>query len=194
MDSRRLFVLLILAVAGERLYELALSLRNRRRALAQGGVESGQGHYPWMVLVHSLLLIAAPLEVWFLDRRFQPVVGALLFAIVLGTMALRYWAITTLGERWNTRVIVMPAVPAVATGPYRFLRHPNYVAVTLEVAALPLVHSAWLTALVFSALNALLLRVRIAAEERALAAHSSYQDTLGALPRFLPSVPGGPRS
>ena len=194
MDSRLLFLLLILAVAGERLYELVLSLRNGRRAQAQGGVESGQGHYPWLVSVHTLLLIAAPLEVWLLDRRFQPALGGPMFAVVLGTMALRYWAIAALGERWNTRVIVMPGVPAVATGPYRFLRHPNYVAVTLEVAALPLVHTAWITALMFSALNAVLLRVRIVTEERALAAHSSYQETLGDRPRFLPSLPGGPRS
>jgi methyltransferase len=186
MDSRRLFLLVILAVAGERLLELSLSLRNRRRALALGGIESGQGHYPWMVLIHSLLLIAAPLEVFVLDRPFIPALGFTMLALVAGTMALRYWAISALGERWNTRIIVLPGVPAVAGGPYRYLRHPNYLAVVLEVAALPLVHTAWITALVFSALNAMVLRVRIAAEERALGASSAYRETLGGRPGLLP--------
>lgn len=186
MDSHRLFLLLILAIAGERLFELSLSLRNRRRALALGGVESGQGHYPWMVLIHTLLLVAAPLEVFVLNRPFLPALGIPMLALVAGTMALRYWAISALGDRWNTRIIVLPGVPAVAGGPYRYLRHPNYLAVVVEVAALPLVHTAWITALVFSALNAMVLRVRIAAEERALAAGSAYQEVFADRPRFLP--------
>jgi methyltransferase len=186
MASRQFFALLILAVAVERLGELALSQRNRRRALARGAVESGQGHYAVMVVVHTLLLAAAPLEVWFLGRSFWPALGWPMLALVGLTMALRYWAIATLGEHWNTRILVVPGVRAVSHGPYRFLRHPNYVAVTIEVAALPLVHSAWCSALLFSVANALLLAVRIAAEERALAAHSAYQETLGERPRFLP--------
>lgn len=192
MDSRRLFLLLILAVAGERLFELSLSLRNRRRALALGGIESGQGHYPWMVLIHTLLLIAAPLEVFLLNRPFLPALGIPMLALVAGTMALRYWAISALGHRWNTRIIVLPGVPAVAGGPYRYLRHPNYLAVVVEVFALPLVHTAWITALVFSALNTMVLRVRIAAEERALAAGSSYQETFARRPGLLPRL-GSPR-
>lgn len=192
MDSRHLYLLLILAIAGERLSELSLSLRNRRRALALGGVESGQGHYPWMVLIHTLLLIAAPLEVFLLGRPFLPALGIPMLALVASTMALRYWAISALGPRWNTRIIVLPGVPAVAGGPYRYLRHPNYLAVVVEVFALPLVHTAWITALVFSALNALVLRVRIAAEERALAAGSAYQETLGGRPGLLPRW-GSPR-
>ena len=194
MTSPALFTLLILAVAAERLFEVALSERNRRRAIARGGVESGQGHYPFMVLVHTLLLLAAPLEVFLLERTLERPLAIAMLLLVAGTMTLRYWAIASLGDRWNTRIVVEPGVPAVATGPYRFLRHPNYLAVTVEVAALPLVHSAWLTALVFSVLNAWLLRVRIAAEERALALHSNYQATHGDRPRLLPTRLRGMRS
>lgn len=187
MDSRYLYLALIGAVAGERLVELVLSERHRRRALARGGVESGQGHYPWMVLVHTLFLIAAPAEVFLLDRPAIPALAIPMLLLVLATMGLRYWAVVTLGEHWNTRVVVVPGMTAVARGPYRFLRHPNYVAVTVEIAALALVHTAWLTALIFSLANAILLRVRIAAEERALAAHAQYEAVLGARPRFVPS-------
>jgi methyltransferase len=109
-----------------------------------------------------------------------------MLAVVAVAMALRYWAIATLGERWNTRVICLPETPAVTGGPYRFVRHPNYVAVTLEVAALPLVHSAWITAVVFSAASFFLLRNRIRVEEAALRTHADYDRVLGGQPRFLP--------
>jgi methyltransferase len=92
--------------------------------------------------------------------------------LLAGATGLRYWTITTLGERWTTRVLVRPGVPLVTRGPYRWLRHPNYLAVVIEIAALPLVHGAWLTAVIFSVLNAALLMVRIAAENEALGAHA----------------------
>ena len=105
-------------------------------------------------------------------------------------MGLRYWAVHTLGERWNARVIVVPGLPALADlGPYRFVRHPNYVAVIAEFLVLPLLHGAWLTALVFSLANGLLLRTRIRVEERALAEHCGYEAALGQRPRFLPEGP-----
>jgi methyltransferase len=92
-----------------------------------------------------------------------------MLALVLGSQALRWWCISTLGPQWNTRIVIVPSMSAVATGPYRWLRHPNYLAVVVEGAALPLVHTAWITAVVFTVLNALLLRVRIVAEQHALA-------------------------
>jgi methyltransferase len=101
-------------------------------------------------------------------------------------MFLRYWAVATLGERWNTRVLVVPGEPAVTGGPYRYLRHPNYVAVALEMAALPLVHGAWLTALVWSAASAALLARRIPREEAGLARYADYRARLGDRARFLP--------
>ncbi|MFI5098927.1 MAG: isoprenylcysteine carboxyl methyltransferase family protein [Actinomycetes bacterium] len=163
------YLLLILAVGFERLAELRLSTRHARWAFAHGGVETGRAHYPPMVLLHTGLLVAAPVEVWVADRPFLPWLGWPMLAVVLAAQALRWWCIATLGVRWNTRVIVVPGLPLVRTGPYRRFRHPNYVAVVAEGFALPLVHTAWVTALVFTVLNAWLLRVRIRTEDAALA-------------------------
>lgn len=173
MDSEAWYVVLIAAVVIERITELVVSQRNAAWALDQGGVESGGGHYPPMVLLHTGLLAACLIEVFAGDRPFLPALGWTMLMLVLGAQVLRWWCITVLGRRWNTRVIVIPGLSLVAAGPYRWLRHPNYLAVVIEGSALPLVHTAWMTALAFTALNAvLLLRFRIPAEERALASAS----------------------
>lgn len=169
MSSAVLFTVLVGAVALERLAELVVAQRNARWAFARGGRETGAGHYPVMVLLHTGLLVGCLAEVWLADRPFVPALGWPMLALALGSQALRWWCIATLGPRWNTRVIVVPGLPLVARGPYRWLRHPNYVAVVVEGFALPLVHSAWLTAAVFTAANAALLTVRIRTENRALA-------------------------
>lgn len=161
------FTALVLAVGLERLAELVVSNRNARWSLERGGTETGRGHYLPMVLLHTGLLVAAVAEVWLLERPFRWW-GWLALAVVIGAQVLRWWCIATLGRQWNTRVIVVPGAPRVTSGPYRWLRHPNYVAVVLEGAALPLVHSAWLTAVTFTALNAALLAVRLSAENTAL--------------------------
>ncbi|HXT51528.1 MAG TPA: isoprenylcysteine carboxylmethyltransferase family protein [Thermoanaerobaculia bacterium] len=166
--SRPLFLLLIAAVAIERLVELVISRRHERALRARGAVESGGGHYPLMVAVHAALLAGAAAEVLLLDRPFLPRLGWPMLALVAATMTLRYWVIATLGERWTTRVLVLPNAPLVAGGPYRWLRHPNYLAVAVEVFALPLVHTAWLTALVCGAANLAVLALRIRVENAAL--------------------------
>jgi len=193
-DTRVLYTALVGLAAAERLFELRIASRNRQRLLSQGAVEVGAGHYPWMVLLHTAWLVACPLEVWLLGRPFLPVLGAVALAGFLGSMALRYWVIATLGGRWTTRILVLPGSAPVAAGPYRFTRHPNYLAVIVEIAALPLVHSAWLTAVAFSLANALLLRVRIRAEERALTELSTYGAVFAGRPRFLPGGPNGRRT
>lgn len=170
-----LFVLLMVLVAIERLVELMITRRNAARIFARGGVELGRGHYPWMVLLHTTFLIAAPVEVLLLDRPFLPWLGVPMLILVVAAMALRYWAIVSLDGRWSTRVLMVPGETALRRGPYRWVRHPNYVAVVVELVALPLVHTAWLTALIFSAANAWLLRTRIRVEEAALAEHASYR-------------------
>ncbi len=171
MTSAAWFAVLVGAVAVERLVELVISRRHLAAALARGGVESGRGHFPAMVALHTALLLGAVAEVLLLDRPFVPALGWPALAVALACQAGRYWCIATLGEQWNTRVVVVPGLTAVARGPYRWLRHPNYVVVVVEGIALPLVHGAWVTAAVFTAANAvLLLRYRIPAEERALAA------------------------
>ena len=162
------YVVLLLAVAVERMAELRLSLRHARWALDRGGVETGQGHYPWMVLLHTGLLVGCLVEAVAADRPFVPDLGWPMLALVLLAQGLRWWCIGTLRERWNTRVLVVPSLPLVHRGPYSVLRHPNYVAVVVEGFALPLVHAAWITAVVFSVLNCWLLTVRIRCEQQAL--------------------------
>jgi methyltransferase len=163
------YVLLVAAVGVERLAELVVATRNARWAFAHGGVESGHGHYPVMAAMHTAFLVACIAEVAIADRPFLPWLGWPMLALVAASQALRWWCIAILGHQWNTRVIVVPGLPLVSGGPYRWFRHPNYVAVVVEVAALPLVHTAWVTALVFTLANAAILAVRIPVEERALA-------------------------
>ena len=169
--------------AAERGAELALSLRNARRALARGAVEVGRGHYPAMVAVHALFLAACAAEA--LARPEPPPPMALAAAGgALAAQALRWWAVRALGDRWNTRVLVVPGAAPATGGPYRYLRHPNYLAVTVEMACLPLAWGSWRTALLFSAANAVLLAVRIPAEEAALG--EAWRRVFEGRPRLVP--------
>lgn len=189
-DTRVLYTALVVLVALQRLAELALSRRNERRLRSRGAVEAGAGHYPWMVALHAAFLASCVAEPWWLGRPFVPALAGAALAVLLAATGLRVWTLRTLGGRWTTRVLVLPGEPLVAGGPYRYLRHPNYLAVVLEMAALPLVHAAWATAVVFSALNAVLLRVRIRVEERALEEGSAYEaDSAG---RSRSGLEGGP--
>lgn len=167
-----LYVAFVLLTGVERLYELRVSKRNAALAFSRGGIEYGQRHFPFMVALHTGLLLACIAEVLLLGRPFIPVLGWSMLAIALLCQVGRYWIIASLGEQWNTRVIVVPgAKRVVRRGPYRWswLPHPNYVLVAVEGIALPLVHTAWLSAIAFTALNAvLLLGFRIPIENRAL--------------------------
>ena len=160
---------LLVVIMGERLAELVVSQRHATESLRRGGVESGQGHFPVMVALHTALLIGCWVEPLALHRSFVPALAWPALALVVAANALRWWCITTLGQRWSARVIVIPGLPLVTAGPYRWFAHPNYVAVVVEGAALPLVGSAWITAAVFTVLNAALLTVRIRCETRLLA-------------------------
>lgn len=163
------FLVLILLTGGERIVELVLSKRHAAWAFARGGREYGRAHYPFMVVLHTGLLLACLAEVFFGHRPFIPLLGWPMLVIALACQALRYWCIATLGMQWNSRVIVVPGLGRVTGGPYRFLSHPNYVIVIAEGIALPLVQTAWITALAFTVLNAVLLfGFRIPVEEKAL--------------------------
>jgi methyltransferase len=162
------YVALVAAVALERLAELVVSRRNAAWSMQRGGVEFGARHYPVMVALHTGLLVACIVEVLAAGRPFVAALGWTMLVVVAASQGLRWWCIATLGRQWNTRVIVVPGLSRVARGPYQWIRHPNYVAVVAEGAALPLVHTAWVTAAVFTVLNALLLRARIAVEDAAL--------------------------
>ena len=167
--SAILYTAFIALTAVERLLEVRLSKRHAAWSFARGGREVGAGHYPFMVVLHTGFLVACVAEVWLLQRAFLPALGWPMLSVALACQGLRWWVIHTLGPRWNTRVIIVPSLPRVTGGPFRYLNHPNYLAVVTEGLALPLMHSAWITALTFTVLNGLLLRVRIRVEERALA-------------------------
>jgi methyltransferase len=163
------YLILLFAVGVERLAELVLAQRNLAWSRARGGVEIGAGHYPVMVILHLALLVGCVVEVIVMQRPFIPALAWPMLALVVAAQGLRWWCITTLGRQWNTRVVVIPGAPRIDGGPYRWISHPNYVAVAIEGLALPLVHSAWVTALAFTTLNAALLSTRVSVENSALA-------------------------
>jgi methyltransferase len=168
-----LFTGFILLTGCERIVELVVSKRNAHWAFARGGVESGRRHYPAMVALHTGLLVGSVAEVWLLGRPFIDLIGWPAFGVALLCQVGRLWILRSLGHQWNTRIIVVPGMPLSRRGPYRWarLRHPNYLLVAVEGLAIPLVHSAWITAAAFAVLNAvLLIGFRIPAEDRALEA------------------------
>jgi methyltransferase len=162
LDLDGLSVGVLAAVTLQRLGELVYSYRNEYRLRARGAVEHGAGHYPAMVAIHASWLIA----LWWFASALRPN-GAMLIVFVI-LQGLRVWVLATLGPRWTTRILVLPAAPLVARGPYRLLPHPNYAVVTAEIFVLPMAYGLVTLALVFSCLNAAILWVRIRAEDEAL--------------------------
>jgi methyltransferase len=159
-----LTIVILALVTLQRLGELWLSNRNTRALLARGAEEVGASHYPLIVAVHAAWLAA----LWWLAPG-DPV-DALWLAVYVLLQIARIWVLTSLGPRWTTRIIVLPGAPLVKAGPYRFVSHPNYVVVAAEIAVLPLVFGLWPVAVIFSALNAVVLAIRIREENRALSA------------------------
>ena len=157
-------IALLTFVTLQRLVELPIARSNTNRLLAMGGREVGASHYPWIVALHTAWLLTLW---WTAPGRPIDILFLLLFLIV---EAGRIWVLRTLGTRWTTRIIVVPGEILVMAGPYRFVRHPNYLVVIGEIAVLPLVFGLWQVAVVFSLLNAAVLAVRIRAENRALSA------------------------
>lgn len=182
--SHYLYIGFIAAVGIERLFELRLSKKHERIAFAAGGQEYFPRHFVAMSLMHTAFLFACVAEVVLLQRTFNPWIGLPALLLALLAQGLRYWVIATLGSRWNVRIIVVPNFVPVTNGPYRYLRHPNYFGVITEMIVIPLIHGAWITAMVFSALNAMVLFVRIRAEEQALGA--GYEEAFKDKHRLLP--------
>jgi methyltransferase len=176
----------LLAIGAQRLGELVLSRRNQKRLFAQGGERAKEPLFPLMVFVHVGFLLAALAEVGLWQRPYSPLVGgASIVALVLAQL-LRVWVLVTLRQSWNVQVVVPRSLRVVSAGPYAWIRHPNYLAVIVEIAAIPLVHGAYLSAVAFSALNGFVLSRRIAIEEEALFLVPGYRESMGHKPRFLP--------
>ncbi|MHB8417025.1 MAG: isoprenylcysteine carboxyl methyltransferase family protein [Myxococcales bacterium] len=189
MVSAPVYLASIAALAIQRLFELRRARSNLRWVLAHGGHEVGGAHYPPMVALHAGFLVSCAVEGVAWPRAIPAAWSWLALAGVAAAQGLRHWAMATLGPRWTTRVAVAPSLPPVTGGPYRFVRHPNYLAVGLELALLPLVRGAWVTALVFSLANALLLAIRIRVEERNLG--PEWGRAFAHTPRFLPGARRG---
>jgi methyltransferase len=182
------YLVLLAAVGLARLLELRLSRRHQRALEARGARRASEPGFALMVALHTGVLVACAAEVLLLHRPFTRALGVTALVAFGLANALRWWVIATLGPHWNVQVVGSLELGVVTTGPYRWIRHPNYVAVFVELAALPLIHGAWLTALAGTALHALVLRRRLALEEPVLAADRAYRDAMGGKPRFVPRL------
>jgi methyltransferase len=184
------YTLLLVLVGMGRLLELGISRRRQREMARRGVAKVSEPHFPAMVLLHAGVLLGAGLEAWLLARPLRRAFAIPIALVLLGANGLRWWVIHTLGQHWNVQVMNSTRLGVVTDGPYSWIRHPNYVAVVLELAALPLLHGAWLTALLGTLAHLCVLRRRIAVEESVLLADPTYRRLMGSRPRFIPKVAG----
>jgi methyltransferase len=182
------FLGLLLAVALLRIVELQISRRHQQEMIARGAAKVDEPRFRWMVVLHTAMLIGAALEVVFLKRPFIPALAAAMFLIFLVANCVRWWVIRTLGNHWNVQVMDSTSLGVITSGPFRYVRHPNYAAVFSEMVALPLIHTAWITAAVGSLAHVIVLSQRLATEEQVLLANPEYRASMGQKPRFIPGV------
>ncbi|WP_081260291.1 MULTISPECIES: isoprenylcysteine carboxylmethyltransferase family protein [Parageobacillus] len=185
---KEMFYLFFLFIVIERVVELTIARRNERTLKAMGAKEFGVRHYRWIVIMHILFLLSFASESLAKGADLSPR-WPLLFGLFVATQGLRVWTLRSLGRFWNTKILVLPNAKVVAKGPYRWLRHPNYLVVVLEMWLIPLMFQAYGTALVFSVANAVMLAIRIDVEEKALKSLTNYADQFDERPRFLPLRP-----
>jgi methyltransferase len=182
------FLALLLVVAALRIIELRVSRNHQRAMVPRGASIVAEPLYPWLVAVHTLVLIGAAVEVVALKRPFIPALAAPMFIIFVAANFVRLWVIRTLGNHWNVQVMDSTSAGVITTGPFRFVRHPNYTAVTIELITLPLIHTAWITSIVGTLGYLAVLSQRIPLEERALLANPDYRAAMSSKPRFLPGL------
>ena len=182
------FLALLLAVALLRLVELRISKRHQQEMIARGAAKIAEPRFGWMVLLHTAVLTGAAVEVVVLKRPFLPALAVPMFLVFLLANALRWWVIRTLGEHWNVQVMDSTRLGVVTTGPFHYVRHPNYAAVFAEMLALPLVHTAWITATAGAVAHIAVLAQRLSTEERVLFANPDYRAAMTGKPRFLPGL------
>ena len=162
-----IFIIFYIFLIFQRQIELFVARRNEQIVRKEGAVEYDREGYKYIVLLHAGFFISLLLENTFLNGHLNSY-SNILFGVFIFTQLLRYWAITSLGKYWNTRILVVPGLNLVRKGPYKYMRHPNYIAVIIEIAVIPLIFSCYITAIVFSVLYLVTLRRRIAIEEQAL--------------------------
>jgi methyltransferase len=182
------FLALLVAVAALRIAELRISRRHQQQLVSRGAAKVADPRFRWMVALHTTVLIGAAVEVILRKRPFIPALAAIMFAVFLAANAVRWWVIRTLGAHWNVRVMDSTHLGVITAGPFRFVRHPNYAAVFAEMLALPLIHSAWLTAIAGSLAHVAVLAQRLATEEPVLFANPDYRAAMASKPRFLPGL------
>jgi methyltransferase len=182
------FLGLLVAVAALRIAELQISRRHQQHMISRGAEKVSDPRFHWMVALHTAVLVGAAVEVVFLKRPFLPALAAIMFAIFLAANGVRWWVIRTLGAHWNVQVMDSTRLGVITSGPFRFVRHPNYAAVFAEMLALPLVHAAWITALAGSLAHVAVLAQRLATEEPVLFANPDYRAAMAGKPRFLPGL------
>jgi methyltransferase len=189
MDLSTVFFLALLAaVSLLRFVELRISRRHQEKLVLRGAVKVTEPYFRWMIALHTGVLAGAALEVILLRRPFIPALAAPMMALFLAANAVRWWVIRTLGEHWNVQVMDSARLGVVISGPFRFVRHPNYAAVFVEMIALPLIHTAWITALAGTLAHAAVLAKRLSTEERVLSANPEYSAAMAGKPRFLPGL------
>lgn len=186
MLTKYIFLGIIVAVIVQRLFEMGLSDRHAAKILQQGGQQHGDNLLGAVKVLQVSWWVAMIAEVWYFDRPFIPALAAVAFVGTIAGQVLRYLSMQALGWRWTLPILTVPGLDVVETGVYRYLKHPNWLGVILEIAALPLIHSAYLTAIAFSLANAWLMSKRIRTEERALAENSNYAAAFAGKPRFFP--------
>jgi methyltransferase len=186
--SVKAYLGLLLVVALLRIYELQISHRHRREMVAHGASRVVDPVFRPMVLLHTGVLLGAAAEVVFLHRPFYPLFAGVCFGIFLAANVIRWWVIRTLGDHWNVQVMDSTSLGVITTGPFHYVRHPNYAAVFVEMLVLPLIHCAWITAGVGSAAHLLILSRRIRTEEQVLFSDSRYREAMYGKPRFLPGL------
>ncbi len=182
------FLALLAAVAVLRLVEIRVSRRHQRHMVARGAVRITNQHFSLMVSVHVAVLAGAALEVLLLKRPFFFALAVPMFALFLAANLVRLWVIRTLGDHWSIQVMDSTRLGVVTDGPFRYVRHPNYAAVFVEMIALPLIHTAWITAIAGSCLHLWAIRKRLEAEEPPLLADPEYRAAMAAKPRFVPGL------
>jgi methyltransferase len=182
------YLALLCVVALLRLYELRISRRHQQEMISRGASKVEEPRFRWMVVLHTAVLAGAACEVVFLRRPFIPILAATCFVIFVGANAVRWWVIRTLGEHWNVQVMNSTGLGVITSGPFRYVRHPNYAAVFIEMLVLPLIHTAWITALVGSVAHILVLSQRLATEEKVLFSDTHYREAMSGKPRFLPGL------